>query len=664
MIPRILQLAQLLISIFLLLIAVVHATNDDQILHNSHTTNDHLRRATTTDSVQNYLLSPTLPLGDINVVVLTDVHSWVAGHSRHEPLYNANYGHVLSFYEILQSYFEDLPQQKQQDLFFVMNGDFVDGTGLSTYPPEHLVPILQRMPWDALTIGNHELYKNSTIDYITQPDGFVDSWEGRYVTSNVLLTKTQHPLGNRYTFLRGKYSTILTFGFLYNFQDNDPITTIELVEEVVQADWFLQVLNSQRSNDGDDIGDTATSSSNDFAYDAILILAHMDVEHPLAYVILQAIRSVCGDTMPIQFITGHTHYRGKANLDPTSTSVEAGRYLDTVGFVSFPRIDTVLATGGGDDSNISSLFQHQFLDANVETLELALTGGTSSSNSRKQSLLPQGLTTPNGTALSALIQQTEEEMGLFEIIGCVPRTYHFEEGMDQLDSLWGLYMKQVIANDPNFNKHEEEYLYVQGTGGFRYDLFAGNVTLTDFISVTPFNDTIFLVARDLEGSILKKAFAKLLEPNEYLKKLPKYALSKDIDSTKKYTVVTADFDVQYISETLTITTGQSYEPIQQYYDARRKNGQRAITTSSIWMDYLSASLNSCKVDDESSATSAEKAIISVVALLGGIICVALFTFFHLQSRTTRSEKEYDVGTVAKQGKLVEEHDPDSTTDIL
>jgi hypothetical protein len=43
-----------------------------------------------------------LPLGAINVVVLTDVHSWIAGHGSHEPVDNADYGDVLSFYERLQ----------------------------------------------------------------------------------------------------------------------------------------------------------------------------------------------------------------------------------------------------------------------------------------------------------------------------------------------------------------------------------------------------------------------------------------------------------------------------------------------------------------------------------------------------------------------------------
>ena len=58
---------------------------------------------------------------------LTDVHSRVAGHGAHEPGLDANYGDVLSFYERLKEMFPD------KDIFFVMTGDFLDGTGIASY---------------------------------------------------------------------------------------------------------------------------------------------------------------------------------------------------------------------------------------------------------------------------------------------------------------------------------------------------------------------------------------------------------------------------------------------------------------------------------------------------------------------------------------------------
>ena len=59
-----------------------------------------------------------LPFGDINVLVLTDVHSWVGGHRQNEPLHNADYGDVLSFYHRLKEHC----RQRNMDLWFVVNG--------------------------------------------------------------------------------------------------------------------------------------------------------------------------------------------------------------------------------------------------------------------------------------------------------------------------------------------------------------------------------------------------------------------------------------------------------------------------------------------------------------------------------------------------------------
>jgi 2',3'-cyclic-nucleotide 2'-phosphodiesterase (5'-nucleotidase family) len=70
----------------------------------------------------------------------------------------------------------------------------------------------------------------------------------------------------------------------------------------------------------------------------------MDAVDPLIYTIWDAIRAIAGPYMPIQFITGHSHRRHYEylNQDPWATTMEAGRYMDTIGFVSLtlPRTKT------------------------------------------------------------------------------------------------------------------------------------------------------------------------------------------------------------------------------------------------------------------------------------------------------------------------------------
>jgi 2',3'-cyclic-nucleotide 2'-phosphodiesterase (5'-nucleotidase family) len=68
-------------------------------------------------------------------------------------------GHVLSFVERLKDYCHESIEGNAcitGDLWFVVNGDWIDGTGLAMNgDPSYLVPILEKMPFDALNVGNH-----------------------------------------------------------------------------------------------------------------------------------------------------------------------------------------------------------------------------------------------------------------------------------------------------------------------------------------------------------------------------------------------------------------------------------------------------------------------------------------------------------------------------
>jgi len=459
-----------------------------------------------------------LVLQDINLIVVTDVHSWVAGH-KHNNTLDANYGDVVSFYERLR----DRSVVEKKDLFFVMNGDFIDGTGFSTYPPEHLTPILQKMPWDVLNIGNHELYRNSTIEYITQPDGFVDFWKGKYLTSNVLLVETGEPIGNRYTFLQGDFSekTILVFGFLYDFQNHCPITEVEYVETVVNATWFQDVLKRTEKN-----------------FDAIVVLAHMDAFDPLVDVLLAKIRSICGDEMPVQFITGHSHQRKFKKLDNFSTTFEAGRFLDTIGFASL----------SFKDDNV--LFEHEFIDGNVDAMKVSL--GTAS----------ESFETEKGRELKTLIQTTETRLGLNKEVGCSPITYYLQNGLDKDNSLWRLFSKTIIPNQ--LFKGSDSMLFVQNPGALRYNLFQGIITRNDLIAVSPYNDTLFKVGSAINGTDFIQAFG---EPNQvdgtaHFSELPQLIVSGNVIPDKEYEVFTVDFDLAYVTEKLGNITGNVLEPTQ------------------------------------------------------------------------------------------------------
>jgi hypothetical protein len=476
-------------------------------------------------------IEPNLVFDDVNVLVITDVHSWVAGHGRQEPKYDADYGDVLSFYEHLKNYLEE----KGQDLWFVSNGDFVDGTGLSkTKDPSSLIPLLEKLPLDAANCGNHELYNDEVIQYMTRPGGWIDWWGERYVTGNIMLNneEPQRPMGHHYRILKGKNSNLLVLGFLYNMRGASSLVNITKVENEVKSSWFQNLPTAE----GED------------KVDAILVLAHMDLVDPLVQVIRRALRDIVGDKMPIQFITGHTHYRGKKKLDDWSTSFEAGRYLDTVGFVSFPNKTSVSV---GKEKNGDELFYSVFMDANKKVLagHLGLDDG-------KQ------MQTHNGKDLTEFIGETRAKMGLLDEIGCAPQDYFSSAPLYDEQSLWRLYRdsvipKTVFANGIMFLSHES----------WRYNLFSHqNLIVDDIVVVAPFNDTIIHLGM-VPGRAILQLNATINKGHQHA--LPNYIMTGSVDDEEKmYDVYTHEFNEKDILKDLhKIIPDKTFSPENTEYSS-------------------------------------------------------------------------------------------------
>lgn len=495
-------------------------------------------------------LGVKLPMGDVNVVVITDDHSWVGGHGIHESL-DVDYGDVLSFYERLVN-------GTDKDVFLVHNGDWIDGTALSTYPPAHLEPILLKMPWDVVNVGNHDIYKNETVIHMTREGGLVDELGGRYLSSNVVDSASGEPIGQRYRYLRGGHTTVLTFGFIYNVEAGvgSPLPQVERVEHVVRHHWFRKVLRK---------GD----------YDAILVLAHMGTHDPSVEVILSAIRNETSSTMPVQFITGHTHRRTHKSLDGFSTAVEAGCYLDTVGFVSFP---VKRSTSSAEHTNVSELFRHEFMDAKVDAL--------------KSRLGVHKLKTENGQALTDFIHRTQETMGLKQIVGCAPRSHLLNRTLYDDDSLFGLWVREIIPTQ--FVGDDMKRVVLQGkSSSFRYDLFEGNVTMDDLMIVSPFNDSMYLIANDIPtATIVKLNKTMNRKRNMDLPGLPDFVLIGNLSAHESHDLYTLEYEVPFIKHALEVITGSRLTP--QQVDA---------FATSLWRSFVETFWQKCHAAQDASTNA-------------------------------------------------------------
>lgn len=229
---------------------------------------------------------------DVNILVVTDTHSWISAHLHNDqyPPADATVGNITSFVSNMRRQ----AASEGKDVFFFDNGDAVDGTGLSNAAAnngQELFPLLMEVPFDAMAIGNHECYDESTLREMIS-SGYISSRNGAYLSSNVYLTESMKPIASRYTVLTGVNSGIRLFvlGVLYDMTDNSDYVSVQTVEDMLKDEWFVTALSEER-------------------YDAVVILAHMHYQDPLVAVILQGIRDLTSLRMPIQFLTGkyNTH---------------------------------------------------------------------------------------------------------------------------------------------------------------------------------------------------------------------------------------------------------------------------------------------------------------------------------------------------------------------
>ena len=141
--------------------------------------------------------------------------------------------------------------------------------------------------------------------------------------------------------------------------------------------------------------------------------------------------------MPVQFVTGHTHYRGWKLVDDYSSTFEAGHYLDTLGWISFdlPTKESASTTdgsatasneeaGSGSESGSGIWFNYEYVDANMESL-YNFTG-------KDEASFP----TEQGDQITAAIQDTVTKLNLTDLLGCPPQSYSYSASLDADDSLY------------------------------------------------------------------------------------------------------------------------------------------------------------------------------------------------------------------------------------
>ncbi|KAJ1453572.1 Metallo-dependent phosphatase-like protein [Pelagophyceae sp. CCMP2097] len=394
-----------------------------------------------------------LRLGDVNIVVTTDVHTWFSAHAHPDtqPETDADLGDVTSFVQRLRQI------NPGRDIYFFDNGDVVDGTGLGA---EAAFDIMKMLPYDGMNCGNHELYSSETVLESLAPF----AGQVPYVTTNTLLDGA--PLGRPFRIVEGNQSRLLVFGFIFNMWDHCGAVEVLDVETILESADFADALSAFHSH----------------RCDAIIVLAHMHYADPLVGGILLKIRSVLGN-VAVQFLTGHSHMRAFKQLDASSTTFEAGHYADTLGFISLSR---------GKDA---WSFAPTYIDMTRSTLAQIVHASV------------VNFTTTLGASVRSAVSTARLAAGLEERLGCGRGNYRLEAALSERDSLWALYLEKIA---PATITKASNAWFVASSGALRYDLYSGQITRGDVLTIVPFQDALAVV-HGIDADALRNVLFQLNE---------------------------------------------------------------------------------------------------------------------------------------------------------
>ncbi|KAI8388326.1 nucleoside phosphatase family-domain-containing protein [Radiomyces spectabilis] len=430
--------------------------------------------------------------GDVNFIQTTDTHGWLQGHVL-QPQYNGDLGDFYSFVVRMK----EKARKMKKDLFVVDCGDTHDGNGLSdtTQPKgKETQPLLKKIPYDILSIGNHELYVNNvTIDVV---NNYIDHWKGRYLAANVyfkdLHTNKTVPIADKYTYFKGKYGTrVLALGFLFNFHGNDDLSVVKPIVEEVKEPWFKKAMTSHKP-------------------DIIVLFGHVGLRFQEMQDALAAVRQYY-PYLPVAIMGGHTHIRDFAVYDRWAAGVQGGRYLESVAWMSLDGVKESTKyvkkhgyNGPTPSSNIT--FHRRYLDQNRKTYIFHTT-----KTAKK-------FDTKEGKSISKRVTKLRHKLDLAEPYGCAPQDYYVTAApVNSTDSIYDLVTNGIMAHTVVDSSRKNPAFYLINTGGIRYDVYKGPFTLDNMYQVSPFGDNFYYLA-DVPHSAAKQMLDIINEQGELKKR--------------------------------------------------------------------------------------------------------------------------------------------------
>ncbi|CAJ2508062.1 Uu.00g092480.m01.CDS01 [Anthostomella pinea] len=425
--------------------------------------------------------SRALEWGQLNFLHTTDTHGWLEGHLK-EANYGADWGDFVTF----STHFKQQAGNMGVDILLVDTGDLHDGAGLSdaTSPDGEIsMKIFDQVDYDLLAIGNHELYL-ADVAYQTLNE-ISAYWGEKYLTSNVQIANQEtgewQYIGKTQRYFTTEHGLrIMAFGVLFDFTGNTNVTNVITADAMVAEQWFLDAINTS-----DPI-------------DVFVVLGHNPARDSTFQVVFDAIRAVHSET-PIQFFGGHSHIRDFVVYDQSSTSIESGRYCETLGWVSMSGFNADNSGYDGISPNPAGvpnptrkattnstspfLYSRRYLDWNRRTLEY-----------HAATWYNDSFDYDNGREATAEVTSYRKQLNLEDLYGCVPQDYCMTcAPFNSSDNIFPLLSEALAEVVVNTTRQDIARYVISNTGGVRFDMYKGPFTYDDSFIVSPFEDAFLYI---------------------------------------------------------------------------------------------------------------------------------------------------------------------------
>lgn len=398
-----------------------------------------------------------LVFSDLNFLHTTDTHGWYLGHLN-QKIYSGDWGDFVSFAHHLKQEARD----EGHDLLLVDSGDRHDGNGLLDITSPNgarSLPIFIEQDYDLLTLGNHELYlaENSQQEY----ELVAKHYGERYVSTNVEYLDGENwvPLGNKYRYWKTevKGTRVLALGFMFDFARYNEKTRITPIAEVIEKDWFQDILDQFPLE----------------KVDTIVVVTHVPVDRDWnELALLHAELRVHYPETKIEYFGGHSHIRDFVVYDEKLVALQSGRFCETVGFLSV----NLSSTG----PEATDTFSRNYIDFNTNLFSYHSGHSAESFDTKK------------GIHVKELIAKARDDLGLDNVIGYVNNSNYYMDyvPVSHPKNLFRFLAKKVL---PTLEAAEgvetsRERLILINTGSVRYDLYKGPYTIDTHYIVSPFQN--------------------------------------------------------------------------------------------------------------------------------------------------------------------------------